>query len=264
MWQRFSEYARLIIFHAQEEAIKLNHNSVSAEHLMLGLLQEPDCTAMELLKSIGINAADIRIEIVNQSIRGDKPVDKDLKLTVRAKRIIDLAYAEANKCGENCLTSRHLLMALVQDGESKGDCVLRKIGADIDKIRSEAANMHDIEIETVESAPDVHALAMNMNARKILDDIIKEYGTSIYTDHERCISLLWERRNVYTREIIALQLILQAGIVEELVAESETRHKFPVFDRLSRKACHLTPIDKVCALWAIITWAIALGIIHDH
>ena len=62
---------------------------------------------------------------------------------------------------------------------------------------------------------------------------------------------------------MALQMILQTGIVEELVAESGTEHKFPLLDRLSRKATTLTPLDHLCALWAISTWGMVLGVIKN-
>ena len=55
MWQRFSENARKVVFYAQEEAQKYGEGYVSTEHLLLGLLREPDNTGCQALKHLGVS-----------------------------------------------------------------------------------------------------------------------------------------------------------------------------------------------------------------
>jgi ATP-dependent Clp protease ATP-binding subunit ClpA len=263
MWQRFTEHARRIIFYAQEEASRLGTNLVSTEHILLGLAREPDCTAVKILAAMGVSPYHIRTEIESRVIRGDEPPERDMQLTVRSKRAIDLAYSEAKSLDENSITSKHLLLGLVREGDGMAAQVLQKLGVDIDRARNEAANIQNNEITTTRPTYHTNIPAMRNEAQKILEKIIEEFGTSIYTEHERCINLLWERRGEYAREIMALQLILQAGIVEELVSSSDEDVSV-IIDWLPHRATELTPIDERYAIWAIVSWAKALRIAQER
>ncbi|HSI72719.1 MAG TPA: Clp protease N-terminal domain-containing protein, partial [Fimbriimonas sp.] len=88
MWQRFTERARKVVFYAQEEAQKYGEGYVSTEHILLGLLREPDSTACVALTASGIDLIEVGESVERQLPRGDARPSQDMTLTPRAKRVI--------------------------------------------------------------------------------------------------------------------------------------------------------------------------------
>src|SRR5882672_11241535 len=97
MWQRFTERARRVVFFAQEEAARLGENYVGTEHLLLGLVREEDSVAGRILTRLGIPGGAVRAETEKHVTRGQGNLGQDMQLTPRAKRLIDLAYEEAQQ-----------------------------------------------------------------------------------------------------------------------------------------------------------------------
>jgi len=152
MWQRFTERARRVVFFAQEEAAKFGENYVSTEHLLLGLVREPDSVAARILDRMGVSLAKIRSEIERQVTRGDGRLGQDMQLTPRAKRVIDLAYDEARNLSNNYIGTEHLLLGLIREGEGVAGKVLMKLGVDLDKTRKEVLNLQDGDTTTAAPA----------------------------------------------------------------------------------------------------------------
>ncbi len=137
MWQRFTERARRVIFYAQEEAGRLGENYVSTEHLLLGLVREPDSVAARILERMGVSLSRVRSEIERQLSRGEGRLGQETQLTPRAKRVIDLAYDEARQLNNNYIGTEHLLLGLIREGEGLAGRVLAKLGVDLERARRE-------------------------------------------------------------------------------------------------------------------------------
>lgn len=135
MWQRFTERARKVIFFAQEEAQKFGEGYVSSEHLLLGLLRERRSAAMTVLERLNVSSERVRTEIEKQLPKGDETPGRDMTLTPRGKRIIDLAYDEARHLNNNYIGTEHLLLGLIREESGLGELVLKKLGAELDKAR---------------------------------------------------------------------------------------------------------------------------------
>src|SRR5512136_1147950 len=143
MWQRFTERARRVVFFAQEEAGRLGENYVSTEHLLLGLVRENDSVAARILDRLGVSLGRIRSEIERQVARGDGQLGREMQLTPRAKRVIDLAYDEARQLNNNYIGTEHLLLGLVREGEGLAGRVLTKLGVDLERARREVMVLQD-------------------------------------------------------------------------------------------------------------------------
>src|SRR5690348_312138 len=107
MWQRFTESARKVVFYAQEEAQKFGEGYVSTEHLLLGLVREPDTTAAKMLNRLALSLNRLRAEVEKQLPRGDARPSQDMTLTPRAKRTIDLSFDEARNLGDDYIGTEH-------------------------------------------------------------------------------------------------------------------------------------------------------------
>jgi len=141
MWQRFTEKARKIIFYAQEEAQGHGDGYVSTEHILLGLLREPDSTAGRTLELLQKNPHEIREAVILQLPKADTRPSQDMTLTPRAKQVIDLAYDETRMLRNDYIGTEHLLLGLIHERESIAARVLKKMGVDLEATREAVATI---------------------------------------------------------------------------------------------------------------------------
>lgn len=99
MFERFTEKAIKVIMLAQEEARRLGHNFVGTEQILLGLIGEGTGIAAKVLKSLGINLKDSRMEVEKIIGRGSGFVAVEIPFTPRAKRVLELSLEEARNLG---------------------------------------------------------------------------------------------------------------------------------------------------------------------
>ncbi|KAJ4850161.1 ATP-dependent Clp protease ATP-binding subunit ClpA cd4b, chloroplastic [Turnera subulata] len=130
MFERFTEKAIKVIMLAQEEARRLGHNFVGTEQVLLGLIGEGTGIAAKVLKSLGINLKDARVEVEKIIGRGSGFVAVEIPFTPRAKRVLELSLEEARQLGHNYIGSEHLLLGLLREGEGVAARVLENLGAD--------------------------------------------------------------------------------------------------------------------------------------
>ncbi|KAG7021370.1 hypothetical protein SDJN02_15095, partial [Cucurbita argyrosperma subsp. argyrosperma] len=97
MFERFTEKAIKVIMLAQEEARRLGHNFVGTEQILLGLIGEGTGIAAKVLKSMGINLKDARVEVEKIIGRGSGFVAVEIPFTPRAKRVLELSLEEARQ-----------------------------------------------------------------------------------------------------------------------------------------------------------------------
>jgi ATP-dependent Clp protease ATP-binding subunit ClpC len=99
MFERFTEKAIKVIMLAQEEARRLGHNFVGTEQILLGLIGEGTGIAAKVLKSMGVNLKEARVEVEKIIGRGSGFVAVEIPFTPRAKRVLELSLEEARQLG---------------------------------------------------------------------------------------------------------------------------------------------------------------------
>ncbi|MGK7946007.1 MAG: ATP-dependent Clp protease ATP-binding subunit [Microcystaceae cyanobacterium] len=141
MFERFTEKAIKVIMLAQEEARRLGHNFVGTEQILLGLIGEGTGVAAKVLKSMGVNLKDARIEVEKIIGRGSGFVAVEIPFTPRAKRVLELSLEEARQLGHNYIGTEHLLLGLIREGEGVAARVLENLGVDLSKVRTSVIRM---------------------------------------------------------------------------------------------------------------------------
>ena len=151
MFERFTEKAIKVIMLAQEEARRLGHNFVGTEQILLGLIGEGTGVAAKVLKSMGVNLKDARIEVEKIIGRGSGFVAVEIPFTPRAKRVLELSLEEARQLGHNYIGTEHLLLGLIREGEGVAARVLENLGVDLSKVRTQVIRMlgETAEVSTV-------------------------------------------------------------------------------------------------------------------
>ncbi len=134
MFGRFTEKAQKVILLSQEEAKRMKHNYVGTEHLLLGLIVEKDGVAGRVLSEAGMDIDTTRAEIEKAVGKGEHDSDI-LGFTPRTKRIFELGFVEARKLGHNYVSTEHLLLGLLAEGEGVAAAIIKKMGVNSDELR---------------------------------------------------------------------------------------------------------------------------------
>ncbi len=135
MFERFTDRARQTVVVAQEEARRLGHDYIGTEHLLLGLLGEPDGVAAKALNQLGISLEATRARVESIIGRGSGEPTGQIPFTPRAKKVLELSLREALQLGHNYIGTEHVLLGLVREGEGVAAQVLVQQGAGLAQIR---------------------------------------------------------------------------------------------------------------------------------
>lgn len=141
MFERFTEKAIKVIMLAQEEARRLGHNFVGTEQILLGLIGEGTGIAAKVLKSMGVNLKDARVEVEKIIGRGSGFVAVEIPFTPRAKKVLELSLEEARQLGHNYIGTEHLLLGLIREGEGVAARVLENLALDLSKVRTQVIRL---------------------------------------------------------------------------------------------------------------------------
>ncbi len=140
-FEKFSERARRVLTMAQEEARNLNHNYIGTEHILLGLVREEEGVAAKVLVNLGVNLGKVRSAVEFIVGRGEKPATGETGLTLRAKKVIELAIDEARQLGHSYIGTEHLLLGLLREAEGVASSVLDSFGVTLEKTRAEVVHV---------------------------------------------------------------------------------------------------------------------------
>ena len=140
-FEKFSERARKVLSLAQEEAQRFNHNYISTEHILLGLVRESEGVAAKVLSNLGVELAKVRSSVEFIIGRGERPATGEIGLTPRAKKVIELAVDEARRLNHHYIGTEHLLIGLMREGDGVAASVLETLGITLDKVRAETTRI---------------------------------------------------------------------------------------------------------------------------
>ncbi|KML36736.1 ATP-dependent protease ATP-binding subunit ClpC [Cytobacillus firmus] len=140
MFGRFTERAQKVLALAQEEAIRLGHNNIGTEHILLGLVREGEGIAAKALYALGLGSDKIQKEVENLIGRG-QDASQTIHYTPRAKKVIELSMDEARKLGHSYVGTEHILLGLIREGEGVAARVLNNLGVSLNKARQQVLQL---------------------------------------------------------------------------------------------------------------------------
>nr|WP_295975123.1 ATP-dependent protease ATP-binding subunit ClpC [uncultured Bacillus sp.] len=140
MFGRFTERAQKVLALAQEEAIRLGHNNIGTEHILLGLVREGEGIAAKALYALGLSSEKIQKEVEDLIGRGSD-VAGSIHYTPRAKKVTELSMDEARKLGHSYVGTEHILLGLIREGEGVAARVLNNLGVSLNKARQQVLQL---------------------------------------------------------------------------------------------------------------------------
>ena len=139
----FTERVRKVLAMAREEAERLRHEYVGTEHILLGLIREGEGVAAAVLQNLSIDLDEIQQKIEDTVKKGKAAAatGPDLPYTSRAKKVLELAMAEARDLTHNYVGTEHLLLGLLREEKGIAAHVLTGAGINLDAARAETLRL---------------------------------------------------------------------------------------------------------------------------
>ena len=142
MKNNFSSRVQMVIQFSREEALRLGHDYIGTEHLLLGLIREGEGIAVEILRNLGSDLDEIK-RSVEDAVKstGETMTIGNIPFTKRAEKILKMAYVEAEKYKSDIIGTEHLLLALVKEKDGVAAQVLMNFEITYDAVREELENI---------------------------------------------------------------------------------------------------------------------------
>ena len=137
MTYKFTNRAEKAIQIANEIAANLGHDYIGTEHLLYGLVEEGTGIASKVLQNQGMTSDKILDEIEELIGRSEEEIDEPMGFTPRTKRVIENAFLEAKKMGNEYIGTEHLLIGIMVEGDSVAVRIMMDLGINPQKLYNE-------------------------------------------------------------------------------------------------------------------------------
>jgi len=142
MEAKFSPRVKDVISYSREEALRLGHDYIGTEHLLLGLIREGDGMAIKILKGVGVDTARLR-KSVEDSVKGTSSTTVNLgniPLTKQAEKVLKITYLEAKIFKSDVIGTEHLLLSILRDEDNIASQILQQYNVNYDIFKAEVEN----------------------------------------------------------------------------------------------------------------------------
>ncbi len=144
MFEKYSEHARSVMNRARQEAQAMRHDHIGTEHILLGLIEEKQGYAADILSHRDIDLPHAKEQVDKLVSHGSGPEDGDyetLPRTTHAQNVLEDALNEARELKSSLISSEHILLGMLYENEGVGAAVLRNLGLQLDEVRSEILDL---------------------------------------------------------------------------------------------------------------------------
>ncbi|WP_178987971.1 ATP-dependent Clp protease ATP-binding subunit [Winogradskyella schleiferi] len=156
MDDNFSPRVKDVIAYSKEEALRLGHDFIGTEHLMLGLLRDGNGKAIDILGALEVDLNHLRrkVEILspaNPNIVTTSNEKKNLHLTRQAERALKTTFLEAKLFQSTSINTAHLLLCILRNENDPTTKLLNKLKVDYDNVKEEFKSMATNEDDYLET-----------------------------------------------------------------------------------------------------------------
>ncbi len=153
MEAKFSNRVKEVISLSREEALRLGHDYIGAEHLLLGLIREGEGVAVGVLKKLGVPLDELRSEVEKVSKGTATHEIKNLAnipLTKASEKVLKITYLEAKIFKAQLIGTEHLLLSILRDGDNLATQILGKFDVNYETVKE----MLEYQAEGPQAASD--------------------------------------------------------------------------------------------------------------
>ena len=142
MNNKFSLRVQQVIQFAREEALRLGHDFIGTEHLLLGIVRLGDGLAVQILTNLGCDLDEVR-ESIEEMVDSSKSTMKigNIPFTNRAERVLKISYMEGKNYSSEIIGTEHLLLALLKEEDCMAANVLAGFNVNYESVKSDLDSM---------------------------------------------------------------------------------------------------------------------------
>ncbi len=142
MQNKFSLRVQQVIQYSREEALRLGHDFIGTEHLLLGIIRLGDGLAVQILHNLGCDLDELResVEEMVDTTRGTMKIG-NIPFTKRAEKVLKLSYIEGKSYSSDIIGTEHLLLALLKEEDSMAAQVLHGFNVTYENVKGELDNL---------------------------------------------------------------------------------------------------------------------------
>jgi ATP-dependent Clp protease ATP-binding subunit ClpC len=155
MEAKFSPRVKDVISYSREEAIRLGHDYIGTEHLLLGLIREGEGKALKILKLLGFDSGKLK-RTIEDSIRSTASNNTNfvnIPLTKQAEKVLKITYLEAKIFKTDIIGTEHLLLSILRDEDNLASQILTQFGINYDIFKQAIENRIDEDSEISRKSP---------------------------------------------------------------------------------------------------------------
>ena len=137
---KFSPRVKEVISYSREEALRLGHDYIGVEHLLLGIIREGEGVAMKMIESSGINSKELRKKLESKLDSGQISELKssgNIPLLKQAEKVLKITYLEAKLFKSNMIGTEHLLLSILKEDNNIASSLLKEYNLNYDAIKEE-------------------------------------------------------------------------------------------------------------------------------
>ena len=134
LFDRYTDRAKRVLALATDEARRLDHSYIGTEHILLGIVREGEGKAAATLAEMGVDLTTVRDAVKYIIGRGKGGQVSEMRLTPRAKQVIEFATEEARRLGHEDIDAEHFLLGLVREGEGIAAGILESLGVNLTEL----------------------------------------------------------------------------------------------------------------------------------
>ncbi len=138
----FSNRVQDVIRLSREEALRLGHDYIGTEHLLLGVIREGEGIAVKILRNLGVDLYKLK-KAIEDTVRtsGGTLTIGNIPLTKQAEKVLKITYLEAKLYKSDVIGTEHLLLSLLRDDDNIAAQILHQFNIHYDVVRGELDNI---------------------------------------------------------------------------------------------------------------------------
>jgi ATP-dependent Clp protease ATP-binding subunit ClpC len=151
----FSGRVKDVISYSKEEALRLGHDYIGVEHLLLGIIREGDGLAVKILNNLGIDLKELRSKIESSTKVGSATSGSaNSPLVKQAEKVLKITYLEAKVLKNNVIGTEHLLLSILKGEDNIATNALHSLNVNYEAVKDEVMIMNIVEEEDITPKAD--------------------------------------------------------------------------------------------------------------
>lgn len=137
MFERYTESARRVLFFARMAVTHLGGRVIEPEHVLLGLIREPEGGAAQILERSQVSLPSLREETEAKAAAGERaPTSAEIPFSAATRRVLQLAADEADGLAHRGIGTEHLILGLLREEHSSSPSILTSRGLRLNEVRN--------------------------------------------------------------------------------------------------------------------------------